>query len=98
MIIPTIGPVWKLVHSILSRHYPSLLGSSKGESGPHAHAQPPEKKRRHQRGGLSEIDSMRTFGTTVDQPGEGNKRNGSIDFETSVLVQMPPVAHAARAA
>ncbi|KAF2689726.1 hypothetical protein K458DRAFT_413973 [Lentithecium fluviatile CBS 122367] len=71
LMVTCIGPVWKLIRSTLSQHFPSVLGSSKNSnSDPYVGLEPVEKKRKHQRGGLSEIDSMKTFGTTVDFGGD----------------------------
>lgn len=92
LIITCIGPVEKLVRNVVRRHFPSILGSRTSvelDEGP----MPREKKKKHQRGGLSEIDSMKTFGTTVDT-GYAAQTPTRSDFAGSrVRVQLPPKLH-----
>lgn len=67
LVVTCIGPVWRLVRTTLSQRYPSMFGSTKNSrSDPYVGHEQVGHKRKHQPGGLSEIISMKTFGTTVD--------------------------------
>jgi len=71
LMVTCIGPVWKLVRTTAIQHFPSISSTTKVNSADrYVDVDNSEKKRKHQRGGLSEIDSMKTFGTTVDLDGD----------------------------
>ncbi|KAF2745767.1 hypothetical protein M011DRAFT_134770 [Sporormia fimetaria CBS 119925] len=65
LIVCCIPPSSKLLRRLFARRFPSVLGSGEIESeGPHRHM-PQIIAKKHQPGGLSEIDAMKTFGTMV---------------------------------
>ncbi|KAF1976198.1 hypothetical protein BU23DRAFT_42945 [Bimuria novae-zelandiae CBS 107.79] len=65
LIITCIAPVSKLARIVIDKRFPTLLGSTY-QTAPGEHPVSMKPRRKHFPGGLSELDSMKTFGTTVD--------------------------------
>lgn len=92
LIVSSLAPVSKIVRKISLKHFPSVLEEHGQSNQPHAwmylHARKP--KRRHEPGGLSELDSMKTPEATIDH-------NKPLDFITNVTLDIMDRANSSSA-
>jgi hypothetical protein len=65
LIITCFAPVSKLARVVINERFPTLLGSN-SQTAPGERPISMKPHRKHFPGGLSELDSMKTFGSTVD--------------------------------
>lgn len=99
-MITCIGPIEKLVRHVLKQNFPTVLGSTIPKTGSHDDLRPGGNKKIHRKGGLSEIDSMRTCGTTVDRLEYQTEDTAARTTSTSsdlvgseIRTQLPPQMH-----
>lgn len=76
LIVTCMAPSAKAFRHFANKHFPSVLGQTTNTTDPYVKMTPLEpRKRRHFPGGLSELDSMMTFGTVIDN--ESSKDSAS---------------------
>jgi hypothetical protein len=66
LIVTCIAPSATFVRHFLDKRTQSRIGDDNDRSSAMQHEIPLARRRRHAPGGLSELDSMKTFGSTVD--------------------------------
>ncbi|KAJ4344811.1 uncharacterized protein N0V89_012555 [Didymosphaeria variabile] len=70
LIITCIAPVSKLTRLLLDKRLGDFFGGNTYRTGSGEEKREKQPRRKHFPGGLSELDSMKTFGTTVDTEGK----------------------------
>lgn len=96
LVITCTASVSKVARRILDKRFPFLLSESTHREELNMAVQALDKPRRkHFPGGLSELDSMKTFGTTIDIERRNSSSiealNASVSHRTVDLFDAPDV-------